>query len=129
MISTAISRSIAKGMVAAQDRHRTKREEILSLYRKAVVVIKEKPQWASGETVNLFEGVIRGCKARVWIKNESGRLLLTLFREGATGRLDKRFYGKPLLVGLFKPDIGWAFCGEDKYLAWNRQVRKAMEAK
>lgn len=129
MISTAVSSKFAKGMVAAQDRHQTKREELLSLYRKAVAVIKEKPRWASGEILTLHNGLLRGRPTQVLLKNENGTVYLSLFMEGQGGRMDKRFYSQPLAIGLLKPDTGWVVCGVNEYLVWNRQVRKAMEEK
>ncbi len=115
--------------MAAQDRHQTKREEILTMYYEALGAIKEKKQWASGEILTLYNGTLRGLPIQVILKNGNGTVRLSLFVEGKEGRLDKRFYSDPLVIGILKPDAGWVVCGEDKYLTWNRQVRKAMEAK
>lgn len=129
MIGTAVTPQVTKGILATLNRHHLKYQQILTVYHKAIAAIREKKQWSNGESLDLYTGIMRGRKARVWIKNEGGRLFLTLFCEGTTGQLDKRFYSKPLLIGLFKPDEGWCVCtDETQYRAWNLSTRRAMEA-
>lgn len=124
MVSTAISKPIANGMVQTLARAKLKQEQLLEVYAKAIALVVERQQWANGYIETLYEGTLRGNKARIFIRNDGGRLNLYLYSEHSSGRLDRRFYSKPFLVGLFKPDKGWCVVHQDSqaYLDWNRAV-------
>lgn len=129
-------KQFSKATVDAIERHnekprkKTTREQILEVYKEAVKLASAKQQWPNGHSEILFNGQLRGLPAKVFIKNEGDRIVLFIVREHRSKRLDKRFYSKKFLVGLFKPNQGWVSLSSDTdYLAWNREVDQAMEAK
>jgi len=67
---------------------------------KAKQVIKDKQQWASGESVTLWS---KGAM-QVWVKNESGFLTMQFFIDNK--KLTQRYYSKPLTVGYLHPEQG-----------------------
>jgi len=103
------------------------RDRLLEPFRKARIVFENKTQWANGETVELYNGTLNGKSAKLWLKNESGKISLQLFVDNE--RMTRRFYSKPLLFGLMTPDQGWTLsteATESKYLNWNSRTRREM---
>ena len=86
--------------------------------QQAEALIKQKKQWANGETVVLWQSG----PMQVWVKNEGGFLAMTFFIEGA--RLTERFYER-LTVGVFFPGEGWKFSrdAEYSYTGWINKVK------
>lgn len=126
MIRTTVSPQISKAMATATDRHNQNRQTILSVFHKAIQIIKDTPQWPSGHAVTVFSGQLRGRNAEIYIKNEGGWLTLNLYRSGAS--LMDRYYSKPFTVGVLEGN--WklsANATEANYLSWNRQVRRELE--
>ena len=88
---------------------------------KAKQVIKDKQQWASGESVTLWS---KGAM-QVWVKNESGFLTMQFFIDNK--KLTQRYYSKPLTVGYLHPEQGWLFSTdvENNYAMWVNEVKQA----
>lgn len=133
MISTTVK--IGKAMATATDRHNDSRQQRLTVFYKAVEMVKAARQWPSGENRSVFEGTLGGRKASVHIRNEtsSGRgqagLNLYLFVEGPGGNMMKRFFSQPFRIGYFHPEAGFTVsenATEANYLRWNLETRKSM---
>lgn len=124
MVSTTVTPQTAKGLLTQIERTKLERERLLEVFTEAIALAATKERWANGEIATLYDGTLRGLKAKIFIRNDSGKLNLYLFSEHPSGRLDKRFYSRPFMVGLFRPDKGWCVIYQDSqaYLDWNRAV-------
>lgn len=127
MINTAISPKIGKAMIVATNRHNDSRQQRLTVFHKAVEMVKSARQWPKGENQTLFEGTLDGKAAQIYLKNELTGINLYLFVEGES--LMTRFYSKPFNIGHFNLSTGFQVsvaATEELYLRWNLETRKAL---
>lgn len=90
----------------------------------AIEQIEVKAQWASGETIIIWESG----KRQAWLKNESGFITLRLFENAL--KLNERKYSKPLMVGHYDPQTGmWEVAADayNNYLSWTTETKKSFE--
>ncbi len=98
------------------------------LYHKAIEVIENNPKWASGKSIDIVSEednkTFNGRPARIWLKNEMGQIIFTLFLEGQT-LADNKHY--PIKLAHHKPVDGWVtVTTEEQYRQWRFATVKAI---
>jgi hypothetical protein len=123
----AIPRSVGKGLTAQVIRGNEARAQRLTPFHRAIEVYAAKPQWAGGEEVTISEGQLQGRPGRIYLRNEGGRIILSLYRQGSS--LMSNLISPPFPVAILTGN-GWATAAdatEANYLAWQRQVQALIE--
>lgn len=85
--------------------------------------VEARNQWHNGQSVTIWQEQ----PFEAWLKNESGFLTLTLFREGQ--KLTDRKYSKSLAIGCYDPQHRmWVQMPtvEADYESWKAEAKKAV---
>lgn len=100
-------------------------EAPVSLLDLALVELSQKGQWPTGESITIWQN--NGHQA--WLRNESGFITLTLFKDAA--KLKNRKYSKRLTIGYYHPgDCAWLESEHlrEDYPRWAEQARREVGA-
>ncbi len=104
------TKQIGQAMAQAVERHNDDREQKLTVFYKALEIIKVPTDWKSGESKIIFAGKLQGKPAEISLLNVGGKILLNLTVEGKT----------------FTPLLMTEVINENNYLTWNLKVREEM---
>ena len=123
-----ITAQVGKAMATAVTRHNSNREEILrkreerlSILKKAIEIINDTPQWTNGQEAVLYSGTLQGKPAKVYLSNDKEGINLYLQVESRKS--------EPFRVGYFNPVLGLVIsklANEQSYLSWNWATRRMM---
>lgn len=121
-MSIALPRAAGKGLTAQVIRASELKEQRLKPFRQAIEVFNGRRQWPTSHEETLMEGRFLGCPARLYLRNEGGRVSLFLVRWGEKSN----YVSSPFPVGLLGGN-GWELfidATEDNYMQWRSKIEK-----
>lgn len=117
----AITPKIGGAMATATSRHNSTRQEKLTVLHRAIEIVRNTPQWQTGQIKSVLIGSLYGQKAELYLRNDPTGVNLYLSVNGASST--------PFKVGHFDIMTGFGvsrLATEQNYLDWNFRIRRGM---
>lgn len=97
-IPKAGTRAIGKGLQVQLKRASDLEAEQQALFDKIVGIVSARQQWPSGHTEDVISGRLRGQQGGIYLRNSGGWIVLSVWCNSPSGKLDRRYNSQPLPV-------------------------------